>query len=165
MLLVAACGDNDNGAAEDISTTERVGFELLEVQDDGTIWAWIASDMTQEQFAALGLPAGWLKNQPREGVPDSSRFYGSPGAGGVLVEEEHFGFEWFHSATVTSMGTTLDELLATRDALAGEVSDEVRARAEAVGLEVLSVALKDVILPGDMKALMNRVIEMCSACA
>ncbi|MBT8212821.1 MAG: alpha/beta fold hydrolase, partial [Acidimicrobiia bacterium] len=76
---------------------ERVGYELLQIQDDGTIWAWIANDMTQAQFDALELPSGWLKNQPREGVPDASQFNGSPGNDGVLLEEEHFGFKWFHS--------------------------------------------------------------------
>jgi hypothetical protein len=43
-------------------------------------------------------------------VPDASTFNGSPGADGVLVEEEHFGFEWFHSATITSVAReTLDD--------------------------------------------------------
>jgi pimeloyl-ACP methyl ester carboxylesterase len=91
------------------TAADRVGYEILEVQDDGTIRAWIAYDMTQEQFDALELPSGWLKNQPREGVPDASTFNGSPGADGVLVEEEHFGFEWFHSATVTNLRVDLDD--------------------------------------------------------
>lgn len=56
-------------------------------------------------------------------------------------------------------GRTLDELLASRDTLAGELAGGVARRAEAVGLEVHSLALRDVILPGDMKALLNRVIE------
>jgi len=54
---------------------------------------------------------------------------------------------------------SLDELLAARDALSGVIAEEVARRGEAVGLAVHSLALKDVILPGEMKTLLNRVIE------
>ncbi len=54
---------------------------------------------------------------------------------------------------------SLDELLAAREALAEEVAKEVAARTQALGLELLRFGVKDLILPGDMKALLNRVIE------
>ncbi len=54
---------------------------------------------------------------------------------------------------------TLDELLATREALAGAIAAEVKTRAEVVGLGLVSFGVKDVVLPGEMKALLNRVIE------
>jgi regulator of protease activity HflC (stomatin/prohibitin superfamily) len=54
---------------------------------------------------------------------------------------------------------TLDELLASRDALATQLDAEVRSRVEPVGLALLTFGVKDVILPGEMKALLNRVIE------
>jgi regulator of protease activity HflC (stomatin/prohibitin superfamily) len=54
---------------------------------------------------------------------------------------------------------SLDELLAARDPLSGAIAEEVARRGEAVGLAVHSLALKDVILPGEMKTLLNRVIE------
>ena len=54
---------------------------------------------------------------------------------------------------------TLDELLASRDALAGAIVGEVRGKALSLGLDVTTLALKDVILPGEMKTLLNRVIE------
>ena len=54
---------------------------------------------------------------------------------------------------------TLDELLAAREELATQLEAEVRARVELVGLRLLTFGVKDVILPGDMKALLNRVIE------
>lgn len=54
---------------------------------------------------------------------------------------------------------TLDELLATRDALAGVIAESVAERAESVGLRLLRLVLKDVVLPGEMKTLLNRVIE------
>jgi len=53
----------------------------------------------------------------------------------------------------------LDVLLAEKDALALELTEQLRARAAAFGLEVLALGVRDVILPGDMKELMNKVIE------
>ena len=53
----------------------------------------------------------------------------------------------------------LDELLAERNSLGGAIAQGVGGRAESVGLRLLSFGLKDVILPGDMKTLLNRVIE------
>ncbi|MEZ5244542.1 MAG: haloalkane dehalogenase [Acidimicrobiales bacterium] len=51
--------------------TERVGFELLQRMDDGTLRAWVSADpMTLEQFEAIELPPGWIKNQPRESSVD-----------------------------------------------------------------------------------------------
>jgi regulator of protease activity HflC (stomatin/prohibitin superfamily) len=54
---------------------------------------------------------------------------------------------------------TLDELLEGRDALASEIATAVKARAEAVGLKVSGVGIRDLVLPGDMKVLLNKVIE------
>jgi regulator of protease activity HflC (stomatin/prohibitin superfamily) len=54
---------------------------------------------------------------------------------------------------------TLDELLSSRDAIAGAISPAVADRAATVGLSVITFGVKDVVLPGDMKELLNRVIE------
>ncbi|MEM7248974.1 MAG: slipin family protein [Acidobacteriota bacterium] len=54
---------------------------------------------------------------------------------------------------------SLDELLADRVALTEGLLAEVRARAEAVGLVVERVVVKDLVLPGEMRELLNRVIE------
>src|SRR5439155_4284900 len=53
----------------------------------------------------------------------------------------------------------LDAVLAEKDALARELTEQVQARAAAFGLEVVALGVRDVILPGDMKELMNKVIE------
>ena len=47
------------------------------------------------------------------------------------------------------------EAVATRAALKAAVAE----RAAAVGLQLLDLGLKDLVLPGEMKALLNRVIE------
>lgn len=53
----------------------------------------------------------------------------------------------------------LDAFLTDKDAVSTELEDLVRSRAGDVGLEVASVGIRDVILPGDMKDLMNKVTE------
>ncbi len=56
-------------------------------------------------------------------------------------------------------GRELDQFLADKDAVAKELEEIVRQRVAALGLEVISVGIRDVILPGDMKDLMNKVTE------
>ncbi len=53
----------------------------------------------------------------------------------------------------------LDSFLTDKDAVTSEFEGQVRQRAGELGLEVVSVGVRDVILPGVMKDLMNRVIE------
>lgn len=54
---------------------------------------------------------------------------------------------------------TLDDLLSDKEKVAEEVEQLVRNRATALGLEVESTGIRDVILPGEMKDLMNKVTE------
>jgi regulator of protease activity HflC (stomatin/prohibitin superfamily) len=56
-------------------------------------------------------------------------------------------------------GRDLDALLSDKDVVAREVEEMLRRRAGELGLEVLSAGVRDVILPGDMKELMNKVTE------
>jgi regulator of protease activity HflC (stomatin/prohibitin superfamily) len=53
---------------------------------------------------------------------------------------------------------TLDDLLTDKSAIDREVAASA-ARLEASGLAVRSVGVKDVILPGEMKTILNRVVE------
>jgi len=53
----------------------------------------------------------------------------------------------------------LDYFLAAKDAVAREVEGILRERAKTLGLKIAAVGIRDVILPGDMKDLMNRVTE------
>jgi regulator of protease activity HflC (stomatin/prohibitin superfamily) len=56
-------------------------------------------------------------------------------------------------------GRELDALLADKDGLTAELEERLRRRSAALGWEVLSVGVRDVILPGDMKELLNKVME------
>ena len=58
-----------------------------------------------------------------------------------------------------AVGTrNLDKLLADKDAVGNEVRNALASRAGEFGVIVRSVGLRDLILPGDMKAILNEVI-------
>lgn len=54
---------------------------------------------------------------------------------------------------------TLDQLLGERVSVDVEAADAVRTAMAEIGLEVGEIALKDVILPGEMREILNRVVE------
>ena len=53
----------------------------------------------------------------------------------------------------------LDLFPTDKDAVAKDIEEGVRRRAAELGLDLASVGIRDVILPGDMKELMNKVTE------
>jgi regulator of protease activity HflC (stomatin/prohibitin superfamily) len=60
-----------------------------------------------------------------------------------------------------TLGTrTLDQLLAEKVSVDAEAAAKVRAEMAEIGIEVGEIALKDVILPGEMRAILNRVVEV-----
>jgi regulator of protease activity HflC (stomatin/prohibitin superfamily) len=54
---------------------------------------------------------------------------------------------------------TLDDILAARDTLDREVRAYVTERARQLGAEIGEIGVKDVILPGDVRELLNKVVE------
>jgi hypothetical protein len=55
-------------------------------------------------------------------------------------------------------GYTLDELLSRKDTIAKEILEHVDGKIAALGLTVSDAGIRDVILPGDMKEIMNQVL-------
>jgi regulator of protease activity HflC (stomatin/prohibitin superfamily) len=53
----------------------------------------------------------------------------------------------------------LDTFLMEKDGVASELAELVRARAKTLGVELIAVGIRDIILPGEMKDLMNKVTE------
>ncbi|MFK7934924.1 MAG: slipin family protein [Saprospiraceae bacterium] len=53
---------------------------------------------------------------------------------------------------------TLDELLATKEAVGKFVLQAVAEKAEQLGVEILTAGIRDVILPGEIKAIVNQVL-------
>jgi regulator of protease activity HflC (stomatin/prohibitin superfamily) len=56
-------------------------------------------------------------------------------------------------------GQTLDNLLGNKDALDKEVQGYAMAQIQDYGLQLEGVGIKDLILPGDMKDILNQVVE------
>jgi regulator of protease activity HflC (stomatin/prohibitin superfamily) len=56
-------------------------------------------------------------------------------------------------------GRTLDALLSAKDEVGKGVLAAVAPKAQSIGVSLGSVGLKDIILPGEMKTLLNQVIE------
>jgi regulator of protease activity HflC (stomatin/prohibitin superfamily) len=70
-----------------------------------------------------------------------------------LYKEVQFGLRG-------AVGTrTLDALLEDKAVIDQSVADHLKARFKAIGVTVKSVGVKDIILPGDMKELLGKVVE------
>ncbi len=54
---------------------------------------------------------------------------------------------------------TLDELLSRKDDLGAALLERAREGASALGVTLTSAGLRDVILPGEMRAILNQVVE------
>jgi len=54
---------------------------------------------------------------------------------------------------------SLDDLLQDKEALSGAVFDRVAKQIAANGLELETIGVKDIILPGEMKDLLNQVVQ------
>jgi hypothetical protein len=55
-------------------------------------------------------------------------------------------------------GLTLDELLSKKDTIAESILAEVTTKISELGLVISDAGIRDVILPGDMKEIMNQVL-------
>jgi regulator of protease activity HflC (stomatin/prohibitin superfamily) len=53
----------------------------------------------------------------------------------------------------------LDTLLAEKDAASAQLREAVQLRSKEFGVEIVSLGIKDLILPGEMKDLLNKVTE------
>jgi regulator of protease activity HflC (stomatin/prohibitin superfamily) len=53
----------------------------------------------------------------------------------------------------------LDSLLADRSAVIAELEALVKQKAEEFGVQIVGLGIRDIILPGEMKVLLNKVIE------
>ncbi len=59
-----------------------------------------------------------------------------------------------------SMGTkTLDKILADKVSVDSEAAMRVRDQMKAIGIRVGDIAIKDIILPGEMREILNKVVE------
>lgn len=59
-----------------------------------------------------------------------------------------------------AIGTkTLDELLESKETIKVAIENSAKLRLQAYGIALINVGIKDLILPGDMKQILNQVVE------
>lgn len=90
-------------------------------------------------------------------------YYKVTDAGKAVLEVENFFFAVHQLAQTTMRNVVgeveLNELLANRDSIAQRIKEIVGETSTSWGLDVLSVELKDIILPEDMKRTMAKQAE------
>ncbi len=78
----------------------------------------------------------------------------------MLTNFVEFAYKELQFALREAVGTrTLDELLGDKGALDRDIGETVRSKVAEHGLAIHSVGVKDVILPGEMKTILNQVVE------
>lgn len=77
-----------------------------------------------------------------------------------LADFNDYLYREFQLQLREAVGTkTLDQLLNDKDALNQVITDGIRQRVGEYGISVKSVGVRDIILPGDMKTILNQVVE------
>jgi regulator of protease activity HflC (stomatin/prohibitin superfamily) len=77
-----------------------------------------------------------------------------------LVDFNDYLYREFQLQLREAVGTaTLDQLLGDKDSLNQVITAGIRSRVTEYGLSVVSVGVRDIILPGDMKTILNQVVE------
>jgi regulator of protease activity HflC (stomatin/prohibitin superfamily) len=78
----------------------------------------------------------------------------------ALVNMTEYLYREVQFAIREAIGTRLlDELLANKGELDQVIFDSVKSKAKDNGIHVQGVGIKDIILPGDMKDIMNQVVQ------
>lgn len=80
----------------------------------------------------------------------------------ALVENKYFEKQLYSSVQLALrefLGTlTLDELLAAKEEVSEFVLNALKAKAVKLGVEVVDAGIRDLILPGEVREIMNRVL-------
>ena len=77
-----------------------------------------------------------------------------------LVDFNDYLYREFQLQLREAVGTrTLDQLLGDKDSLNSNIAEGIRQRVAEYGIAVKNVGVRDIILPGDMKDILNQVVE------
>ena len=80
----------------------------------------------------------------------------------VLLENKEYDKQLYVSFQLALReyisGFSFDELLEKKESMVPFILQRVKEKAEALGVEVLSFGIRDIILPGDVKEIMNQVL-------
>ena len=76
-----------------------------------------------------------------------------------LANTDEFIYRELQLALRRAVGTrTLDEVLADKTSVDSVIASDVTEPLAAVGIDIKSVGIKDIILPGEMKDILNQVV-------
>ena len=76
-----------------------------------------------------------------------------------LKDHQEYLYRQLQFALREAVGTrTLDALLADKEILNGQISQAVASNVKAYGIKLANVGVKDIILPGEMKDILNHVV-------
>jgi regulator of protease activity HflC (stomatin/prohibitin superfamily) len=80
----------------------------------------------------------------------------------ALVQNKDFGYQLYAIFQLALReyvgGMQFDELLEKKESITPFILEAVKAKAEALGVEVSGFGIRDIILPGDVKEIMNQVL-------
>jgi regulator of protease activity HflC (stomatin/prohibitin superfamily) len=78
----------------------------------------------------------------------------------ALADIREFLYKELQFALRSAVGTkSLDTLLEDKGAIDNTISDHIRRKTADYGIEVDSVGVKDIILPGEIKTILGKVVE------
>lgn len=77
-----------------------------------------------------------------------------------LADTNGFLYRELQLSLREAVGTkTLDELLEDKNAIRSAIEASAKVRLQEYGIELINVGVKDLILPGEMKQILNQVVE------
>lgn len=77
----------------------------------------------------------------------------------ITSDSDHALYREAQLVLRAAIGTrTLDRLLSDKEKVGAEIEQELAGRVSSFGVRIRSVGLRDLILPGDMKGILNQVI-------
>ena len=174
MEAVLAHADRDQFLdVVDVSAYERAvvfrGGELMRVVRPGrfVVWkqvrqvAWYTIDLREQVLDVVGQDIMTAdKVTLRVNLVVGYRVTDAEKAVTVVTDHSQALYREAQLALRAAVGArTLEQLLSDKAATGDEVGDAIRGRAAKFGAEIAAVGLRDVILPGDMKTILNQVIE------
>lgn len=81
----------------------------------------------------------------------------------AILKNENYGMQLYTDVQLALReavaARTLDELIAEKAALGARVLEALKLEVEGYGIALLDAAIKDLVLPGEIRAAMNRVLE------
>jgi regulator of protease activity HflC (stomatin/prohibitin superfamily) len=177
-ILTGTRGAALSGAAEAISTVEvpdtAIGLlvvdgELRATLKPGLAAFWKFQRVLKVEIVDLRLQAMEVAGQEiltrdkvslRVNLTALWQVLDAVKARAALTNFVEYVYKELQFALRESVGArTLDELLGDKGALDREIGECVAAKVSEYGIAVRSAGVKDVILPGEMKTILNQVVE------